>query len=134
LKVAIGEKGLEHRVMMAGFRDDLDRILPCLDIVVHPAHREGMGVSLLQASLAEVPIVATAVGGIPEAVKDGITGVLVPPKDPSRLADAILQLLDDQERRHQLGRAGRLWVENTFSADRMVEGNLAVYRELLDQA
>jgi glycosyltransferase involved in cell wall biosynthesis len=131
LKSAIGEKGLEPRVMLAGFREDLERVLPCLDIVVHPAHREGMGVSLLQASLAEVPIVATAVGGIPEAVKDGVTGVLVPSKDPGRLADAILQLLKDPERRHQLGRAGRQLVENGFSADRMVEGNLAVYRELL---
>lgn len=134
LKVAIREKGLEHRVILAGFREDLDRVLPCLDLVVHPAHREGMGVSLLQASLAEVPIVATAVGGIPEAVKDGVTGVLVPPKDPVRLADAILQLLGDPQRRQQLGQAGRQWVENGFSADRMVEGNLAVYRELLEKS
>lgn len=131
LKVAIQEQGLEHRVFLAGFRPDLERILPCLDLVVHPAHREGMGVSLLQASLAEVAIVATAVGGIPEAVKDGVTGVLVPPKDPDRLADAIIGLLNDPERRRQLGQAGREWVENGFSADRMVEGNLAVYRELL---
>lgn len=131
LKKSICERTLEHRVMLAGFRDDLDRILPCLDLVVHPAHREGMGVSLLQASLAEVPIVATSVGGIPEAVKDGLTGVLVPPRDAAGLADAVLQLLEDPERRRKLGQAGRLWVENGFSADRMVEGNLAVYRELL---
>jgi glycosyltransferase involved in cell wall biosynthesis len=131
LNAAIRERGLEHRVHLAGFRNDLERVLPCLDLVVHPAHREGMGVSLLQASLAEVPIVATAVGGIPEAVKDGVTGVLVPPKDPDRLAAAILGLLEDPERRRQLGKAGRQWVENGFSADRMVEGNLSVYREFL---
>ena len=132
LKTAVREKGLAHRVVLAGFRPDLDRILPCLDLVVHPAHREGMGVSLLQASLAEVPIVATAVGGIPEAVKDGVTGVLVPPKDPNGLADAIITLLKHPERRREWGQAGRLWVESGFSADRMVEGNLAVYRELLE--
>lgn len=131
LRLAIRQQGLEHQVILAGFRKDLDRILPCLDLVVHPAHREGMGVSLLQASLAEVPIVATAVGGIPEAVKDGLTGLLVPPKDPKRLADAIIELLKDPERRRALGQAGRQWVENGFSANRMVEGNLAVYRELL---
>lgn len=132
LKAAVREQGLEHRVILAGFREDLDRILPCLDLVVHPAYREGMGVSLLQASLAEVAIVASAVGGIPEAVKDGLTGVLVPPRDPERLADAIIELLKDPQRRHELGVAGRQWVEQGFSADRMVEGNLAVYRELLD--
>jgi glycosyltransferase involved in cell wall biosynthesis len=134
LKAAVRQQGLEHRVILAGFREDLDRILPCLDLVVHPAYREGMGVSLLQASLAEVPIVATLVGGIPEAVKDGLTGLLVPPKDPERLAEAIIELLKDPERRRQFGQSGRQWVEEGFSAERMVEGNLAVYEELTQEA
>jgi glycosyltransferase involved in cell wall biosynthesis len=74
--------------------------------------------------------VATRVGGIPEAVKDGLTGLLVPPKDPERLAEAIIELLKDPERRRQFGRSGRQWVQERFSAERMVEGNLAVYEEL----
>jgi glycosyltransferase involved in cell wall biosynthesis len=135
LETAIGEKirslGLESQVTLAGFRDDLDRILPCLDVMVHPALREGMGVSLLQASLAERPIVASAVGGIPEAVNDGLTGILVPPSDPQSLVSAILRLLEDESLRSRLGAAGRQWVIDHFSAHHMVEGNLAVYRELL---
>ncbi len=130
LSASICAQGLEQNVILAGFRNDLDRILPCLDVVVHPALREGMGVSLLQASLAQVPIVATAVGGIPEAVQEGVTGLLVPPQDPVSLAAAILQLLADPALRLQFGRDGRAWVEHGFSADRMVDGNLAVYREL----
>lgn len=131
LNASIRALGLEQNVVLAGFREDLDRILPCLDVVVHPAHREGMGVSLLQASLAEVPIVASEVGGIPEAVQDGMTGLLVPPKDPEALAEAILTLMKDEALRKRMGKAGRRWVEGHFSADHMVEGNLAVYRELL---
>jgi glycosyltransferase involved in cell wall biosynthesis len=131
LAESIQQLGLGRQVIMPGFRDDLDRILPCLDLIIHPALREGMGVSLLQASLAGVPIVASAVGGVPEAVNDGVTGVLVPPKDPSALAAAIVALLEDSARRSRLGGAGREWVESHFSGDRMVEGNLAVYRELL---
>ena len=131
LKAAVQNLGLEGHVTLAGFRDDLDRILPCLDLIVHPALREGMGVSLLQASLAEVPIVASAVGGIPEAVKDGMTGLLVPPNDAEALSSAILRLMADPDERLRMGREGRRWVESQFTADHMVEGNLAVYRELL---
>ena len=92
---------------------------------------EGMGVSLLQASCAGVPIVASRVGGIPEAVHEGVTGVLVSPNDASALAEAIIDLLKAPERRKAMGRSGRQWVETYFSEDRMVEGNLSVYQHLL---
>ena len=92
---------------------------------------EGMGVSLLQASCAGVPIVASRVGGIPEAVQEGVTGYLVPPSDVSALAEAIIQILKSPDRRRAMGLSGRQWVENYFSEDRMVEGNLAVYQDLL---
>lgn len=130
IEALIERKSLSRSVHLAGFRDDLERILPCLDVVVHPALREGMGVSLLQASLAGVPVVASAVGGIPEAVQEGMTGLLVPPSDPVALAHAVNRLLDDAALRRSLGYQGRLWVEREFSKDRMVEGNLAVYQEL----
>lgn len=132
LRNTIEKMGLTQQVQLAGFRDDLPRILPCLDIFVHPALREGLGVSLLQASLARLPIVATRVGGIPEAVREGETGLLVEPGNPHDLSRAVMQLLGDPDLRQRLGRAGRHWVEEAFSADIMVDGNLAVYRELLD--
>lgn len=131
LKAMIRDRDLTDRVALGGFRDDLQRILPCLDLVVHPALMEGMGVSLLQASCAGVPIVASRVGGIPEAVQEGVTGYLVPPSDVSALAEAIIELLKSPDRRRAMGLSGRQWVESYFSEDRMVEGNLAVYQDLL---
>ncbi len=131
LRHTIERMGLAGRVQLAGFRDDLSRILPCLDVFVHPALMEGLGVSLLQASCARLPIVASNVGGIPEAVRDNETGLLVEPGNPGALAQALIRVISDPVLRQRLGHAGRHWVEQAFSADIMVEGNLAVYREVL---
>lgn len=125
------DAGLSGRVTLAGFRNDLAEILPCLDLVVHPALMEGLGVSLLQAASAGVPIVASRAGGIPEAVQDGKTGLLVPPGDVDALRDAIGTLLADPQQRHTLGQGARALMARSFSIDAMVEGNLAVYRELM---
>jgi glycosyltransferase involved in cell wall biosynthesis len=116
---------------VAGFRDDLPGVLPCLDLLVHPATMEGLGVSLLQASAAGVPIVASNVGGIPEVVRDGVNGRLVPPADVPALTTASLELLADAALRARFAEAGRDLVRREFSTDQMVEGNLAVYRELV---
>ena len=126
------ERGVAEHVVFAGFRTDLERILPCLDLVVHPAFMEGLGVSLLQAASCGVAIVAARAGGIPEVVRHGESGLLVEPGDAGALAAAILALLQDPERRQALGRGGRALVERCFSLESMVAGNLAVYRELLD--
>lgn len=131
LRNQIAGLGLVPHVRLAGFRGDLDRLLPCLDLLVHPALMEGLGVSLLQAAAAGVPVVASRVGGIPEAVQDGETGLLVPPGDAAALATAIARLLDDAPLRKRFGAAGRARMLAEFSPDAMVEGNLAVYRELL---
>jgi glycosyltransferase involved in cell wall biosynthesis len=130
LRQEIESLGLADRVRLAGFRPDLERLLACLDLLVHPALMEGLGVSLLQASSAGVPIVASRAGGIPEAVRDGENGVLVPPDDSIALGRAIGALLADPERRRALSAGGRALMEREFSVDAMVEGNLAVYREL----
>jgi len=126
--------GLEGYVQFAGFRKDLPNLLPCLELLVHPATREGLGVSLLQAASAGVPIVASHVGGIPEAVHHGHNGLLVPPGDPQALGAAVAMLLQDRRLARRLGNAGRELMRDKFSIDAMVEGNLAVYRELLAEA
>jgi glycosyltransferase involved in cell wall biosynthesis len=131
LQEEVDARGLSKHVRLVGFRDDLAALLPCIDLVVHPAHMEGLGVSLLQAAAAGVPVVASAVGGIPEAVRDGVNGRLVPPGDPARLAAAIDELLGDAALRRRLGDGGRALVREVFSVDAMVAGNMAVYRELL---
>ncbi|EXJ17056.1 glycosyltransferase [Imhoffiella purpurea] len=131
LRERVEREGWTGRVVLAGFRDDLPELLPCFDLIVHPALMEGLGVSLLQASSAGVPIVASRAGGIPEAVRDGENGLLVPPGDPLALRRAIAILLSDPERRRILGQAGRALMVREFSIDAMVEANLAVYRELV---
>ena len=134
LDARISAAGLKPHVQLAGFREDLDRILPCIDLLVHPATMEGLGVSLLQASSAGVPIIAADAGGIPEAVRDGVNGLLFPPGDVQALADAIRRLLTDVDLRHRLGQGGRALMSKEFSVDAMVEGNLAVYRGLMPDA
>lgn len=131
LQAAIDARGWRGRVHLLGFRDDLPRLLPCLDLLVHPAEREGLGVSLLQAAACGVPIVASAAGGMPEAVRDN--GLLVPPADVPALAHAITRLLDDSARRVRMGVAGRRLMEQAFSVAAMVAGNMAVYQRLLAQ-
>jgi glycosyltransferase involved in cell wall biosynthesis len=130
LRTSVRAHGLEDAVAFAGYRNDMARVIPCLDLVVHPAWMEGLGVSLLEAAASGVPIVATRAGGIPEIVKDGINGRLIEPGDSATLASALAELLDDSERRREMGQAGRRLVLDRFSAEAMVEGNYRVYRQV----
>ncbi len=125
--------GIEDKVHFAGFREDLDHIIGCLDLVIHPALMEGLGVSLLQAASAGVPIVGTRAGGIPEIVRDGVNGYLVPPGDVPPLVDAATRILMDRDLGRQMGDGGRKIVKDHFSIGAMVAGNMAVYRELLGE-
>jgi glycosyltransferase involved in cell wall biosynthesis len=127
----ISERGLEDRVQYSGFRDDLHRILPCMDMLIHPARMEGLGVSLLQASAAGVPVVATRVGGIPEAVVDGQTGLLVPPDDGRALGAAILRLYGDPQLRAEQSRRGIEHVQNAFSVTAMSGAYRSLYEAVL---
>jgi glycosyltransferase involved in cell wall biosynthesis len=132
LRQEIFVRGFEASVHLAGFRDDLARWLGGLDLLVHPADMEGLGVSLLQAAAAGVPIVTTRAGGLPEAVADGVSGILVPPGDVPALTEAVRRLLCDEALRRRMGEAGRARILAEFSIDAMVEGNLAVYRQVLE--
>lgn len=118
-------------VTFAGHRPDAARYLPAMDLFVTSSVEEGLGTSILDAQAAGVPVVASRSGGIPEALHEGVTGLIVPAADPPGLARAVLTLLRDPERRARMGQAGRHWVEERFTADRMVDETLAVYREIL---
>jgi len=130
----VARRGWAERVRLPGFREDLDRVLPCVDLVVHPAALEGLGVSLLQAAACGVPIVATRAGGIPEVVEDGANGTLVAPGDAAALGAAIARLLSDPALRERYGAAGRALAIERFSVDAMVAGNRAVYEAVLREA
>lgn len=134
LESRVQELGISEEVQFAGFREDMNRILTNLDVVVHPALREGLGVSLLQAAYAGVPIVASAVGGIPEIVRDGETGFLIQPEDTEAIKQSVLKLFRDRELGKRFGENGRRLVQSEFSVDQMVDGNLRVYRDVLQNA
>ena len=131
LQEACRRGGVRDRVIFAGFRNDIDRILPCLDLVVHPALMEGLGVSLLQAAACETPIVAARAGGMPEVVRPGENGLLATPGDAGELAGAVNGLLDRPDERRRMGAAGRRLACMRFSIPAMVAGNQAVYRRVL---
>ncbi|MBS0545761.1 MAG: glycosyltransferase [Proteobacteria bacterium] len=131
LRQAIADQGLAGNVRLMGFADNLPEILGCLDLLVHPADMEGLGVSLLQASAARVPIIASRAGGMPEAVREGVNGLLIAPGDVAALAAAMNRLLDDSALRTRMGEAGRALVLDEFSVEAMCEGNLAIYRKVL---
>jgi glycosyltransferase involved in cell wall biosynthesis len=131
LQQQINAAGLGSNVRLVGFHSDLMHWLGALNLLVHPALMEGLGVSLLQASSQGVPIIASRAGGIPEAVRDGLNGLLVSPGDVSALTQALLKLIPDATLRAQMGSAGRQLIKDEFSVAKMVEGNLAVYRSLL---
>ena len=123
--------GIEDSVIFAGYRADLRDYLGHADLLVHPVTREGLGVCLLEAQAAGVPLVASRVGGIPEAVDDQVTGTLVQSGDPAVIARAVIELLGHPERRAHMGEAGRRYVARHFPVDAMLSGNLAVYDSIL---
>jgi glycosyltransferase involved in cell wall biosynthesis len=110
--------GIADRFRMPGFRDDVDRLLPWVDLVVLPSLTEGLPNVALEAAAAAVPVVATAVGGTPEVVTNGETGFVVAPNDPIALSDRMADLLTQPGWARRLGTAGRRRVEEYFSFER----------------
>ena len=123
LRRRAGALGLEGRVRFLGFRDDLHLLLEDADVAVHPSIAEGEGLpnSVIECLAKGKALAATGVGGVPEAVTDGVEGLLVPPGDPGALAEALARLLDDPPLRERLGRSARLRAEREFDQALMVD-------------
>jgi glycosyltransferase involved in cell wall biosynthesis len=121
------------RIFFVGFwpPERVPVLLAAASVFVLPSRQEGLGSVLLQAMAAGLPIVATWTGGIPEIVRDGSTGLLVPPGDVGALAGAVVRLLTDSALAARLAAAGLDFVRQEGSAGRMVDETLAVYRELI---
>ena len=124
--------GVGKLIRFAGFRDDLPDWLGAFDFAVHPALQEGLGVAVLQAGAARLPVACGRAGGLPEIVEDGSTGVLCEPGDASALAEAVEGFVGRPADAREMGRRARARIEARFSVDAMVEGNLEVYRAVLD--
>jgi glycosyltransferase involved in cell wall biosynthesis len=122
--------GLDAAVTFAGTRGDVAAILPAFDVFVLSSRTEGISLTLVEAAAAGLPIVATRVGGNPEIVRDGETGMLVPPGHAGALA-AALDAMAGRADRIEMGRRGRVWVVDRFSIDRMAQAYAALYAEVL---
>ena len=119
---------LEKHVVLPGFRADVLSLIKGFDLFVMSSETEGLGTSLLDAMAAGKACIGTRVGGIPEVIDEGRTGLLVPPHDPPALANAIVTLLKDTDLATRMGEAGLERVNTLFSVEKMVEGTLAAYK------
>lgn len=122
--------GLQEVVWLPGERSDVPEVMRALDLFVLPSLAEGISNTVLEAMATGLPVVATRVGGNPELVEEGVTGALVPPANPSALAEAIGQYAQDDQRRIAHGRAGRERVLQHFSIQTMVDRYVALYDRL----
>ncbi|RLB03697.1 MAG: hypothetical protein DRG83_06440 [Deltaproteobacteria bacterium] len=125
------ELQLENTVIFLGYRKDIPQILSSLDVYVCSSLREGTSIAILEAMAASKPVVATNVGGNPEVVENGKTGLLVPPRNPQKIAEAIVSLLNDEDRRIRMGEAGLRRVKERFSISKMLREYEEVYHEVL---
>ncbi len=123
--------GITPYLVFTGLRTDIPDLLSIFDIFVLPSLDEALGRSLVEAMAAGKPVVASNVGGIPEAVEDGKTGILVPTRDAPAIANAISFFLDDLSRAKEMGRAGRRRAEEMFDVVKMVDDICALYDSLL---
>lgn len=120
---------IAHRVVFTGRRDDVPAVTAALDVAVLPSYREAQGLSILEAMALSRPVVASNVGGIPEMITDGETGLLVPPHDAAALATAVTRLLVDHPYADTLGRAGHDLVHDRFCIELMVSAVQTIYDE-----
>lgn len=130
----LARRSLEGRVRLLGERDDVPRLLAEADVFLLASRSEGLPLSVIEAMAAGLPIVASDVGGLKELVRDGETGVLVPPGDPVALAEALRPLLANRELRRRLGRAGRARAKALFDLSGFRRAHLELYRRELAAA
>ena len=133
LEARISALDLADHFRLAGFRKDLDALIPWADVVAIPSFTEGLPNVALEAGAAAVPVVATAVGGVPEVVADRETGFLVPPGKPEALAERLLRVIQNRSMSHRMGVAARRRMEEHFSFDAQAGAYVELFEELSPQ-
>jgi len=131
LKAQIREKQLGSVVRFLPYQNDLKALIRSWQLLVLPSRREAMGRVLIEAGALGIPVVATSVGGIPEVVQEGVTGLLVPPNNPQKLGEAIVKLLMHPDLALRMGQNARALTRQIFSSKAMIESVLDVYAKVL---
>jgi glycosyltransferase involved in cell wall biosynthesis len=129
----IQEKKLEKNIFLHGFVANAATYLPAGDIFLLPSSNEGFGYVLLEASLAELPLIGTDVGGIPDIIKNEVNGLLAPKEDVEKIKEALLLLLSDETKRKKYGKAAKDLSLKNFSLSRMQSETHALYEEVLEK-
>ncbi|MDD5730526.1 MAG: glycosyltransferase family 4 protein, partial [Candidatus Omnitrophica bacterium] len=132
LEARAGSLGLKGKFLFTGWREDIPEIISVLDILVLASLNEAVGIVLIEAQAEGVPVVAAAVGGVPEIVKDKETGILVPSKNAPAIAEAVNYLLKDPEKMKSMGEKAKEWVGAKFGAPAMVNNISSLYRDTLE--
>lgn len=122
--------GIEKNVRFLGYRDDVRQLLPALDVFVFPSLKEAMGIAIVEAMLAGLPVVAHSIGGVPEVVKEG-TGYLVPAGDEQRMAEHLSDLLFEDDLRIPMGQRARDWAADEFNAEKMAARTVDAYQQAM---
>ncbi len=123
--------GLENVISFLGARTDIPEILHSMDIFIMPSRDETFGIAAVEAMAAGLPVIAYNVGGLPEIIEHGVTGLLVQTRDPKLLADSIIILAKDTDLRKKMGKAGIRNVEQHFNIDRTLEQYMNMYQKIL---
>ena len=127
IEISIKKLNLQEKVKLLGFRQDIPEVLSILDLFVLSSSWEGLGTSLLDAFASRVPVICTNVGGVPEIVKDGVNGILVPPGNPGALARAIIFLLKNRDLARRMAEEAFQLVNKKFSIEKMVQDTKKIY-------
>jgi len=132
LEITTSHLNIKDRVIFAGMRKDVPEILSILNVFVLPSLNEGLPMALLEAQAAQIPVVATRVGAIPDVLEDGVTGILIPPKDPQAIAEAITMILSNKNFASEIAQKGFERVRDNFSSEKMGSKYHSIYKELIE--
>lgn len=133
LEEKVNSAGFKEQIIFLGWREDVADIMGILDILVLPSLNEAVGIVLIEAQSLGVPVIASNVGGIPEMINPGESGILIPPADPEALASAINHLLADPQRLQNMSLAAKTWVKDRFKAEQMVAKIIDIYQQVLKE-
>lgn len=133
LRDQVAQLGVGDHVQFAGFRNDIEQLLAAADMLIHPALKEGLGVTMLKAAAAGLPVIAFDVAGAKEAVVPDQTGILVNPADAGGILHAVTNLIENPSMRRKLGLAGQARMRRSFSVDEMADKHIALYQSMMKE-